>query len=336
MIGVVFAGSGKVEVREFPDPEPKLGEALVKIAVSAICGSEMHPYHSPDGSRGRIVGHEMVGEVAAANQTAHVAVGDRVALQIMVGCGRCYYCTRGDYEHCAEMDYLIGGHAELIAAPEMCCLPLPDDVNWERGALLGGDTIGTTYRALKRIGVNASDTVAVLGCGPIGLGMLALLRFLGSRVIAADVSAYRRDLARKLGAWRVLDPSDGDMMAAIRDLTEGEGVDIALDCSPSPATLTAALDCVRKFGTVGLVGEKKESTIRPSDQFIRKEITAIGSWYYNPSDYYEIMRLHRRGLKVEDLVTHRFPLAQAETAFATFASGESGKVLLTMAEVTSL
>ncbi len=328
MLGVVLAGESRAEVREFETPQPKVGEALVKLTVSAICGSELHSYRSPKGSNGRISGHEMVGEVIDTNQTRHLKVGDRVALQIMVGCGWCSYCVRGDYEHCAVMSYLMGGHAELIAAPEICCMPLPDDINWELGVLLGGDTIGTTYRTLKRLGVTAFDTVAVLGCGPIGLGMLVLLRFLGARVIAADISPYRRELAQKLGAWRVVNPSEGDLVASIMDMTDGHGTDVSLDCSPSQATLTAALNCVRKFGKVAFVGEKGDSVFHPSNHFIRKEITAIGSWYYNPSDYYGILELHRRGLKVDDVVTHRFPLAQANEAFATFASGESGKVLL--------
>jgi threonine dehydrogenase-like Zn-dependent dehydrogenase len=329
MLGAVLAGNSKVEVRQFPDPEPQPGEAVVRMAVSAICGSELHSYHSPNGSDGSIPGHEMAGEVVVVNGTRHISVGDRVVLQIMTGCGRCYYCSRGDFEHCDEMGYLIGGHAELIAAPEMCCLPLPDDVNWERGVLLGGDTIGTTYRTLRRLRVSAFDTVAVLGCGPIGLGMLAVLRYLGASAIAADVSPYRRHLAQRMGAWQVLDPEAGDPAAAILDLTGGAGVDVALDCSPAQATLTAALNCVRKFGRVGFVGEKGDSTIHPSDHFIRKEIEAAGSWYFNPSDYREILDLYRRGLEVDDLVTHRFSLAQADEAFATFASGQSGKVLLT-------
>ncbi len=210
----------------------------------------------------------------------------------------------------------------------MCCLPLPDDVSWERGVLLGGDTIGTTYRTLKRLGATGFHTAAVLGCGPIGLGMLALLHFMGARAIAADLSPYRRNLAKQLGADSVIDPGAEDPAKAIIDLTHGAGVDIALDCSPTQETLTAALECVREFGKVGFVGEKGDSVIHPSNHFIRKEITAVGSWYYNPSDYYEILDLHWRGLKVDDLVTHRFPLREADQAFATFASGESGKVLI--------
>lgn len=328
MLGATFVGNSKVEVREFPDPVPQPGEALVRMAVSAICGSELHSYRGRNGSHGSVPGHEMAGEVVAVNGTRHVSVGDRVVLQIMVGCGHCYYCSQSDFEHCENMAYLMGGHAELIAAPEMCCLPLPDDVNWERGVLLGGDTIGTTYRTLHRLRVSAFDVAAVMGCGPIGLGMLAVLRYLGVRAIAVDLSPYRRDLARRLGAWQVIDPEAGDPSEAILDLTGGVGVDVALDCSPAQATLTAALNSVRKFGRVGFVGEKGESVIHPSDHFIRKEIEAVGSWYYNAADYAEILELYRRGLDVDDLVTHRFPLAQADEAFATFASGESGKVLI--------
>lgn len=327
MRGVVFAGNSKVEVRDFPDPEPGPGEVAIKVAVSAICGSELHSYHSPDGSQGSIPGHEMVGLVVAANETKHTKVGDRVALQIITGCGKCYWCLRGDPKHCRSIGYQLGGHAEMLAAPEMCCLPLPDDVTWERGVLLGGDTIGTTYRALSRLGVTAGDTVAVLGCGPIGLGMLVLLRLFGARAIASDLSAYRRQLAKKLGAWEVVDPKTEDVVQKIMELTGG-GADIALDCSPAPATLVAALECVRPFGKVGLVGEKGDSVIHPSNHFLRKEITAVGSWYYNPADYHEIIALYRRGLRVDDLITHRFPLEQADQAFATFASGESGKVLI--------
>ncbi|MFB3880579.1 MAG: zinc-binding dehydrogenase [Armatimonadota bacterium] len=328
MRAVVFTGNSKAEVQELPDPSPKPGEALVRIAASAICGSELHSYRSGRGSGGRPVGHEMVGEIAAVNQTRHVKVGDRVAVQIMAGCGHCYYCLRGDYEHCGNMGYVMGGHAELVAAPELCCLPLPDDVNWERGVLLGGDTIGTTYRTLHRLGVSAFDTVGVFGCGPIGLGMLAVLRFLGATTFAADISAYRRELARKLGAAHVIDPKTESVTDAIKSLTAGAGVDVALDCSPTQETLTAALECVRKFGRVAFVGEKGDSTFHPSNHFIRKEITALGSWYYNPGDFFEIMDLYHRGLKVDDLATHRFPLAEAPAAFATFASGESGKVLI--------
>jgi threonine dehydrogenase-like Zn-dependent dehydrogenase len=328
MRGAVFAGNGAVEIREFPDPEARPGQALVKMAVSAICGSELHDYHSPEGSKGSIPGHEMVGEVVAANATRHTKVGDRVALQIMTGCGHCLYCVQGEYEHCKDMGYLIGGHAEMIAAPEMCCLPLPEGVSWERGVLLGGDTIGTTYRALSRIGVNAFDTVAVFGCGPIGLGTLAVLRFLGVRALAFEPSAYRRELARQLGAFRVVDPAAEDPAKVVMQETGGLGADVCLDCSPSPATLIAALEAVRSFGKVGSVGEKGDTTIHPSDHFLRKEITVVGSWYYSPRDYFEIMELHRRGLVVDDLITHRFPLAEADAAFATFAAGESGKVLI--------
>ena len=328
MLGAVFTGEARVEVREFPDPRPKEGEALIQIGVSALCGSELPQYRSEKGSNGSIPGHEMMGRVIEVNGTRRVSVGERVAIQIMSGCGKCYYCGRGEPMHCLDLIYLHGGHGELVCAPEMCCLPLPDEIDDELGVLLGGDLVGTSYRAVRRLGVTALDTVAVLGTGPVGLGVLAILRFLGARTIVSEVSEYRRGLAETLGASHIFDPNEVNVKEAVSDLTGGLGADITIDCSGTQDTLTAALDCVRCFGKVALVGEKRGVTVNPSDQIIHKEIDIIGSFYFNAADFKEILALHRRGLSTDGIVTHEFGLMEADRAFATFASGESGKVLI--------
>jgi len=328
MRGVVFTGNGTVEIREFPDPRPKDGEALIQIGVSAICGSELGQYRSEAGSKGSVPGHEMMGRVIEVNGTRRLSVGDRVAIQIMYGCGDCYYCHRGEPMHCPNLIYLQGGHGELVCAPEMCCLPLPDEIDDELGVLLGGDLVGTSYRAVKRLGVTALDTVAVLGAGPIGLGVLAILRFVGARTIVSEVSEYRRRLAETLGASHVFDPNEVNVREAVSDLTGGLGADITIDCSGTQDTLTAALECVRCFGKVALVGEKRNVTVSPSDQIIHKEIEIIGSFYFNAADFKEILGLQKRGFSTDGIVSHRVPLAEADQAFATFASGDSGKVLI--------
>ncbi len=328
MLGAVFTGGARVEIREFPDPRPKEGEALIQIGVSALCGSELRQYRSETGSNGSIPGHEMMGRVVEVNGTRHLKEGDRVSVQIMAGCGECFYCKRGEPMHCLNLIYLQGGHGEFVCAPEMCCLLLPNHIEDELGVLLGGDLVGTSYRAVKRLGVTALDTVAVLGVGPVGLGVLAILRFLGARTIISEVSGYRRELARDLGAHHVFDPAEVDIREAVCELTGGLGADIAIDCSGTQSTLTAALECVRCFGKVGLVGEKRDVKVNPSDQIIHKEIDIIGSFYFNAADFEEILNLHKRGLSTGSIVTHRFGLMDADQAFATFASGESGKVLI--------
>ncbi len=328
MKAVFYAGHGRIDVREVPTPEPQPGQVLVRIRTSAICGSEMHSYRGEHPGQG-IAGHEGVGEIAAVRDAScGLAVGQRVAIQVLSGCGECEYCAAGDPEHCRQSRFHGGTHAEYMAVPAACCRPLPDDVPFDQGVLLGGDGIGTPYHALRRLNVSAADTAGVFGCGPVGLGAITVLHFLGVRTIAVEMLPYRRELALRLGASIALDPAEGDPVARIRELTAGRGVEVALDCSGVPATTTLALESASIYGRMAFIGEKPEATIHPSPQFIRKELTAIGSWYFTAPDYYRILELHRRGLQVADLITHRFPLDEADEAFRVFASGQSGKVLL--------
>ena len=327
MNAAFFAGGGTVQLRRIPCPEPGPGEVLLQVRTSALCGSELHAYRA-ETSSSRIPGHEMVGEVVEVNEAAHVRVGQRVAVQVLSGCGLCIHCLSGAPEHCSEARVHTGGHAEYVALPATCCLPLPDDLPWEEGVLLGGDTIGTPYHALSRLRVSASDTAAVFGCGPVGLGAVALLCFFGARVLAVEPVSYRRSLACQLGADEAIDPVNVDAVARIEELTDGQGVSIAMDCSGVPITTQLALDSAAIHGRVALIGEKPVATIRPSDQFIRKELTVIGSWYFTTPDYFRVLDLRKRGLDVAGLITHRFALADADRAFATFASGESGKVVI--------
>ncbi|MHB0856506.1 MAG: zinc-binding dehydrogenase [Anaerolineae bacterium] len=326
MQAVFFTGQEHVSLREVPIPQPGIGQVLLKVRASALCGSELPSYRGSGSSQ--IAGHEVVGEVLEAEGTRGVCTGQRVAVQVMAGCGVCSFCLAGDDRLCHESHFYGGTHTEYMAVSERCCRPLPEGVSWGDGVLLGGDVIGTPFRALNRLGVSAADTVAVFGCGPIGLGAIALLHFWGARTIAVETVAYRRELACRLGAEVALDPTTGDAVAAIKDLTAGRGVGVALDCSGAAATTAMALDSAGTQARVALVGEKPEAMIRPSPQVIHKELTVIGSFYFSGPDYWRILDLHARGLSLQGLVTHRFRLDQAAEAFTTFASGQSGKVLL--------
>jgi propanol-preferring alcohol dehydrogenase len=226
------------------------------------------------------------------------------------------------------MRFLGNAHSEYVVAPEMCLIPLPDDLDWETAVLLCGDALGTPYRALKRLGgVHAGETVAILGCGPIGLGFLVWLKFYGVRTIVSEVNAYRRALARRLGADLALDPTAEDVVARIRQETGG-GADVCVDCSHAQQTLNDALDAARVYGRVGWVGEKPSATVKPSEQAIRKELHMAGSWYFTVADFYEELEHYRRGLSPTQVITHRYALEDAPEAYALFASGDTGKVLL--------
>jgi len=328
---VQFTGGGRVELREKRVPDPGPGEALVRIAASAICGSELGALREGLSGEGRNNGgHEMVGVVERANSTRRAGEGQRVGLQVLYGCGHCLYCLRGDPKHCRNgMTYLTNGHADYVLAPDMCLVPLPDDLDWEASVLLCGDTLGTPYHALKRLGgVCAGEWAAVFGGGPIGLGCLAWLTYHGARVIVSEPSAYRRALAERLGAELTVDPGQEDAVARVREATDG-GADLCLDCSPEPQTLADALDAARVQGRVAWIGEKATATVNPSGQVIHKELHMAGAWYFTAAEFYEQLAHYRRGLSPSGLITHRFPLADAPEAYRLFAARQAGKVILT-------
>jgi threonine dehydrogenase-like Zn-dependent dehydrogenase len=168
--------------------------------------------------------------------------------------------------------------------------------------------------------------VALVGCGPVGLGFIRLLSFQGAQVIAAEVSPYRRELARRAGAAQVIDPSDGDGLAALREVAGG-GVELGIDASGTDAGVNLALDATRDEGTFIFGGAGRKATINPWAQFLEKELVAYGVWYFVDRDYHGLLDLYRQGLTVSDLITHRFPLSEAATAYELFASGATGKVL---------
>ena len=273
-------------------------------------------------------GHELAGIVAKANGVAGVQEGDRVGLQVLAGCGRCVYCIQGDPKHCVSGARMVpDGHSEYVVAPRMCLIPLPADLDWESAVLLCGDVMGTPYHALKRMGgVQAGQTAAVFGCGPIGMGSLTWLKFYGLRTIVSEIKSYRRDLARRLGADLVLDPTEGDVAARVQAETGG-GSDLCLDCSPEEQTLQDALNAVRVCGRVAWIGEKPSATVNPSRQVIHKELQMTGSWYFTAAEFHEELTHYRRGLSVSQLITHRYGLEEAPEAYRRFAAGETGKVV---------
>jgi threonine dehydrogenase-like Zn-dependent dehydrogenase len=327
---VQFVGNSRVKVRERPTPQPGPGEALVQIALSAICGSEMHSYElgiNTEVTGMHNFGHEMVGVVAEVNGCSRLRKGQRVGVNIMKNCGSCYYCLQGDYVHCVNLSYLMDAHSDYVVAPESCLIPLPDDLDWDAAVLLCGDTLGTPYHAIKRLGgVNAAQRAAVFGFGPIGIGSLVWLKYFGLWTVVSEPSAYRRELASRLGADLVLDPNAEDVIARIRAETGG-GPEVCMDCGGVPQTLNAALDAARVYGRVAFVGEKKSATIQPSDQVIRKELSMAGAWYFTNAEFFEQVDLYRRGLSVEGIITHRFKLEEAPQAYELFHSGKAGKVV---------
>ena len=339
MRGVVFPGNRKVEVREFPIPVPGPDEVLVQMKASAICRSDMSLYYGNPvvgGEAARsgaiIPGHEPAGVVAAVGENvSSVQVGDRVAVYLAVGCGKCAHCKSGYLMFCPDWKCigfdLHGGDADYILVPERNCMKLPDSLSFVAAAV-STDAIGTLYHAQKRLGISGKDTVAIFGLGPMGGAGVLVAKALGATVIAIDVIEERLQKAKEWGADYVINGKSEDAVKKIREITQFKGADAAIDCSGNTIAENQALDCVRPHGRVAFIGENREATIKPSDQLIRKQLTLIGSWYFPIHEYEEITEfIIRKNVRAEQLVTHTFSIEQAEQAFRMFDERKTEKAV---------
>ncbi len=326
---VRIEGNSAVSVVEAPEPVPGPGQVVVRTAVSALCGSELKGYRGTGQGEGNS-GHEGAGTVVAVGpDVERPQVGDRVGVSAVAGCGHCSYCAQGQYTWCRERRIYSGMHAELFLAAANACHVLPDDVPWRVGVLLAGDGLGVAFHTSAKTGQRTVHNAAVFGMGPIGLGHALLQSYLGRHVIAIDLVPYRLQLARRLGAAETIDlAATGDALAAIRDLTGGEGADVCFEAAGRPQSLQLCLGAVRTGGLVLVNGEQPRVELSPSEDLIRRDITVTGAWFYHFSEFASMLALYRQGLRVADLITHTFPLAEAAAAFREFAAGRTGKVLL--------
>ncbi|MFC1671630.1 zinc-binding dehydrogenase [Planctomycetota bacterium] len=327
---VTIEGNSSITVINAPDPVPGPGEVLIDTAVSALCGSELGSYRGK-GMKSGNSGHEAAGVVSAIGEgVADLEVGQRVGVSAIAGCGNCPYCARGQYTWCPDRKFYGSMHAERFLAAANACHRLPDDIPWDVGVLVSGDGLGVPFHTSTKIDSPDITTIAVIGAGPIGLGSVLLQSYLGRRVAAVDVSPPRLELSTALGAERVFDANEADAAETIREWTRGTGADACIEAAGCPGTLKQCFAAVRPGGTVAINGEQPSVELSPSNDFIRRDITALGAWYYHFSEFENMVALCRDGLQVEKLITNDYSLEEADEAFKEFASGTSGKIILRM------
>jgi threonine dehydrogenase-like Zn-dependent dehydrogenase len=222
-----------------------------------------------------------------------------------------------------------GGHADFLLAEQRTLLPLPDELSYVDGALAACG-FGTAYQAILRADVSGADRVLVVGLGPVGLGAVMLAAARGAEVLGVDLKPERLAQARQAGATHVLEAGDG-AAARIQQLTQGEGIEVTIDCSGSGAGRVLCLEAAREWGRVVFVGEGGSITFEPSPLLLHKQLTLYGSWVTGLRQMEQLLELLvRKGLHPDTTVTHRFPLAEAAEAYRQFAGGITGKVVLTL------
>ena len=323
---------------DIPIISPK--DVLIKLKATAICGSDIHIYHWSPFAQARInppmiFGHEGCGEVIeVGNQVTNIAAGDLVAIETHIPDGECYQCQTGAQHVCQNLK-IIGVHtdgvfAEYARIPAVCCWKLPKGTNPELGAIM--EPIGVAVNgALKEEICNKS--VAVFGCGPIGLFCLGALDCWGAaRIFAIEPNTDRLTMAGKITPNAVLlNPEKDDVSSVILEATEGRGVDVAIDISGSVKAVKQAFKVIGQGGRITLIGIPSEPLeINIDDDIIYKEARVFGStgrimW----QTWWDVKRLLDSGkFDPMPVITHRFPLSEFEQAIKLAESSKAGKIIL--------
>lgn len=338
MKGIVFLGDRRCEVRELPVPEPGPGEALIRIMATGICGSDLHVYRGSNPSP-HVAGHEPAGVVEAVGPgVQRLGPGDRVSVHHHQGCGVCHNCARGEVVACPH-DQVYGyarpgSFAEFMVAGERNCIPLPESVSFVDGAFMAC-VGGTAFAALRRLDVEAHDSLAVFGLGPVGLSCVILGKALGLRVIGVDVLAERVGLALKCGADAAINGAETDVPAAVREFGKVpgagwvEGVDCVIETSGAAAAREWIIPSLRRLGKAAIVGVGSDERVINPGHIHGRAVTILGSVVFPLGWSWDLARfLAASGTSFEPAVTHRFALDEAQEALRTADEGIGGKVLL--------
>jgi alcohol dehydrogenase len=345
MKALVYHGPGNKAWEEVPDPkilEPT--DVIVRIDSTTICGTDLHILKGdvPAVTEGRILGHEGVGvvtEVGAAVST--VAVGDRVLISCISACGACSYCHQGLYAHCLADEgasgigwifgHLIDGtQAELVRVPfaDNSVYKLPQHVPDEAAVMLS-DILPTGFEIGVRYGrVKPGDVVAVVGAGPVGLAAIMTAGLYGAaRVIALDLDANRLDQARSFGATDTVNSADSDWIDQVKAMTDGFGVDVAIEAVGIPATFDACTKIVRPGGSVANVGVHGAPVeLALQDLWIMD--LSITTGLVSTSTTPMLLKLvAQEKLAAQKFATHHFKLDEMMEAYDTFGRAAETKAL---------
>ncbi|MBQ2645523.1 alcohol dehydrogenase catalytic domain-containing protein [bacterium] len=321
--------------------EPKAGEVRVKIEAALTCGTDLKTYrrghpvlikHTPSG-----FGHEFSGVIESVGKNVkNFQVGDRVVAANSAPCGTCFFCKRGEYNLCENLEFLNGAYAEYINVPERIVqknlIRISDSLSFERAAFC--EPLANVVHGIEETHIKPGQTVGIVGVGTIGLMFVRLAKLKGAKVIAAGRNPMKLKLAREFGgADEVIDLTKYKNPEKIfLSLTEeNKGLDAAIECVGLPEIWERMFTLVRKGGTVNLFGGCKSGTTINIDtrRLHYDELKVIGVFHHTPKYFRQAYELIESGkIDVEKLITHVMPLSQTEKALHLVADGEAIKVLL--------
>lgn len=325
-----------VEIVSEEVPPVGAHEALVRMIVAGVCGSDTHAMHGhhPQMKLPYYPGHEVVGIVEAVGEAVSgLAVGARVTPEPTLPCGECKMCRTGRENVCENLEFFgcgfrEGGMADVFTVRADRLHVIPDDLTDLQAALI--EPLATPVHAVRLAGDLRGKTVAILGAGTIALLVLAVARYRGaSRIVMTDVLESKRQLALDLGADAALDAADPDIaVAVIAEL--GETADVVFDCVSIQPTVDSAIEMVGKGGTVVIVGVPQKPVTLPLPTIQDRQVRLQGAATYVAEDYTDAIEIIRSGaVSTDTMISSSYPMAESAAAFAASAGGREVKVVIT-------
>jgi L-iditol 2-dehydrogenase len=338
-----LVGVRQMEVVELPPPQ-EVGpqDFLLRVKAVGVCGSDLHQFRAePAGNDSYvypiILGHEFAGQVEeVGSQVTNIRVRDRVAVDPAIPCGHCEFCLEGNPNICPSVRFsglagFDGCLQELLVRPAHTAVKLPGDMTYAQGAIL--EPLGVALHAVNLGGLRIADTVAVLGCGPIGLLIAQLARLSGAQdIFATDVLDHRLRMAQKQGVSLAINARRQDPVRAISEATQGRGVDVVFEVAGALETPEQSAEVCKPGGTVVVVGICGDDRTEFRAAVTRRRGLTIKISRRMKHVYARTVPLVQRAMvDIDTMVTHTFPLEQAPEAFRVLADylDEVGKVVIT-------
>jgi L-iditol 2-dehydrogenase len=322
----MYYGQDDIRVEDMAVPEIGEDEVLVEMKACGVCGSDLMDWYLKTRAP-LVLGHEPTGTIAKkGSRVKDFKVGERVFVHHHVACLKCYFCLHGDFTLCEQFhraNIKPGGFAEYFRVPSVNLqtdtLKIPEELPFEEATLI--EPVGCCLKALKECSIQKGDFLAIIGAGPTGIIHTALSKINGAaKIVVSDLVDYRLDVARKFGADITVNPNEEDLREIVRSETDGRGADIAIVTAPSLEAYKAGLDVCRKGGKLCVfapTGPEKYLQISPGELFF-SEIQIIPSYSASHLETRAALELiESRKLKVRDLITHRFKLADTAEALKT-------------------
>jgi|SRR5690554_2688345 len=337
MKALVYKGPKELELMDYAVPIRKDGEVLIKVKACGICGSDFEGYLGKTGRRiaPMVMGHEFAGEVVETAESSDFKAGERVVVHPKFYCGECDYCRNGLTNICPSAEFLgvmdkDGGFAEYLSAPERFVFKFDDCIDYTEASMV--EPLAVAYRATTKIDeelIRKANHIMVIGAGTIGALVLQVLKLKGAKhVIVSDLSNFRLERAKEMGADEVINPGTVEFKAEIAKMTGGKMVDYAFEAVGVSATAAQSLEALKIGGTVVWVGNAQKIIETNMQKIVTTELTIKGTYIYTEDDFLKCLKLvEEKKIDFAPLISIETGLENGVDMFKRLTENKDGKLI---------